>query len=218
MKTGDKVEDYIIDKDGNRAMSPEYIHKQEIEYLKAKGLYSLSSTEAERRKYADILRRTIPWWKPAIIVYKKDISKDIYATLVALIRRNVKTFLNFDITSVTHLCQQYLSGEYHDISDEFDYAKILFVNMNMSDTPHMYNAFCARNIAIERYNKNKLTYLFFQGTMEDLLSSQWSIDEEGVGNKGVNWDAEKHELVDLRRLSNLSKYIKVIDLNERLKK
>ena len=80
MKTGDKVEDYIIDKDGNRVMSPEYIHKQEIEYLKAKGLYSLSSTEDERRKYADILRRAITWGIPALIVYKKAISKDIYAT------------------------------------------------------------------------------------------------------------------------------------------
>lgn len=211
------MDDYILDDNGNRVMSPEYIRKQEVEYLKAKKLDIKKANEKTRLKYANILMKAVSWYDPAIIMYDKDISRDIYAAIIALLNRKLDRFLSYDVTTVSHLCQQYLSGEYHDISDEFDHAQVLFVDMNMSDVPHMYRAYCARNIAEARKAKGKLTYLFFRGKSEDLLSDTWSIDEEGLGNRGLNWDSEKHEMIDFRRLHRLNKYIKVVDLNERLR-
>ena len=210
------MSDYTVDKNGNRVMSPEYIKEQEINYLKAHNLYPLNTTEEERLKYAKILLKTIKWGEPALIYYNKNISKSIYATILALLNRKLGKFISYDVTSVNHLCHQYLSGEYHDLSEEFDYAHVLFVNANISDTPHMYNAYCLRNIATERMSKGKLTFIFFQGKLEDLVSDVWSIDEEGLGSKGVSYN-DKSELVDRRKLSPITKYIKCIDLNERLK-
>ena len=141
--------------------------------------------------------------EPNIILYKGDIHKTVFCAIKLLLNHFQYTSR---VVDSTYLRQQYLSGDYVDLSKEFEYCKVLFITANYTDIPHMYNPFCIKQVCDARRLQGLKTFVFFRGTMEDLKSNRWMLDVDGVGSN-----------VQGRRLEPLTNYISYLDLNTSFK-
>lgn len=165
---------YVVE-NGRRILDKESKVKMQKQYLEAGGLYPFELGKKKISKYGNMIKE-INLSKPYIILRKKDARKSIFAILLLLINKKESKYVYYKITTSTHLKQSYLSGEYHDISDEFDNYNVLFVDINVSDIPHYYNSHVLRFIADLRYKKGLYTFFYFNGTMSDLTSGTWLLN------------------------------------------
>lgn len=206
---------YVVDKDGNRVLDDKSKQDRMVSILKAGGLYPTELSTDSLSKVCYKLEKIIDVDIPTIIVSNVDIHKAVFSALLLLIHKfgkYKKDYMNFKVISNSYVTQQYLSGEYHDVSMEFDNYPILFVKVGFDDFPHMYNAHCLKNLSNARKEKGMYTFFFYVGKKEEFID-RYKVDELGGGRKEVIVDYNKKTTIDNRVLTPISKYIKVVNLN-----
>lgn len=188
--------DYVI-KNGERTFGHERNVERGKYFLTQGGIYP---TELMGVDFMNVFRKIskLNLNEPIIISHKIDIHKTVFSCIVTILN----CYMNYKVVDSTYLRQQYLSGEYVDISQEFDSYKVLFITANITDIPHIYNSHCIKMVCDSRRLKGKNTYVFFCGTKEDLFSNRWKLDIE---SRGIN---EQN-----RVLEPLTNYISYFDLN-----
>jgi hypothetical protein len=184
--------DYITDKDGNRILSPEAQKQRTINYLQQ--LYPMEWSDKPKKIdwLVNYIKSECNLDEPTMFICNDDIHKTVFASILKLFG----VFYHWSETHIDHGTQNFLDGEFHDVSSEYDGSYILFVNMNFGETKNMLHPQIARNYAINRKMRGLKTFFFFWGTRQQLDMPKWIDDETG---------------------DHLSKYIKIIDLNKKIK-
>lgn len=190
------IYEYTI-KDGQRKMTTEASRERSFAYLGELADFELRNEPKKMLKLTEVIYKNINYDEPTVFIWNKDYAKSVFAAIDVLINRKDKTYYSKKVSDVSHSMQSYLSGEYHDASEEYDMYSILYMVMNKTEIKNYLNPQVVRNIATARKMRKKRTFFFFLGTKADFNSSKWQIDEMGDG----------------MITTSLSSYLKVVDLN-----
>ena len=198
---------YVIN-NGKRELDHNSKVQRQIEYL-SPSLYPLGVKSETVLKLGQLLRKKMEasnlgtLTQPFIVVCKNNIHKAIFALLLLMVNnKEVGKFVRYKVIDIEDARQDYLK-------DSMDYsdADVLFVKLNYSEIPHMYNAYCIRNLAQLRLEQGKYTFFYFWGTKSQLESNKWKLDEQGDGASNAN-----------RILTPITHYVSYIDLNKDIEK
>lgn len=201
---------YIVNSEGKRELDNESKVRMQIEYLSLHDLYPFSMSKSSVSSLGFILKDNIKNIKePYIIMCSKDYSREVFSNILMYINHieGSSSYVSYDVKDVSYLVQQYLSGEFHDLSLEFISTKVLFIRMYNTEIPHMYNSYSILNLARGRSSRGQYTFFFFEGTKSDLAQDKWKIDVNGDGKMSSG----------TRLLEPITNYINVIDLNKEMK-
>ena len=186
---------YELDKDGNRVMSDES-QKQRILSL-FRGLYPFEVDGVSMRRLGQLFVSKVNFNKPTMIVSSLDIPKSVFGSILRVLYEGKwKKFISWSSTIIDHLTDCYVNID-TDIAKEFSMYDVLFVEVNVGETKNYLHPHLIRKLSMSRKSNNKMTFFFFHGTVEQLKSKKWMIDEYNDGTE----------------LSSLSNYINIIDLN-----
>ena len=188
--------DYEI-RNGERVMTKESSRERQLNYLGCLWPTELANTPKKQRMLTEVLYKNINVEEPTIIIWNELNPKAVFASIAVLINRKYERYYSWTLSEVSHSTQAHLSGEFHDVSQEYEMYHILFMTMNMTEVKNYLNAHMVKNIVNARKMNNQKTFFFFHGTAAELHSKKWQIDEFG----------------DETTYTPLTKYVKVIDLN-----
>ena len=204
--------DYVINKQGKRELSQEAQVQRLISYLQSKGLYPFEEEAANNIPALSInLKKNTDFDKLcAIYIYKNDMHRAVFASLINIISRSVAKQTSCEVIDIQTVLQTYIKDNEIPLYLNVD---ILCVMLNTTDYPHMYTAYSIRNLALARKEKGLFTFFYFIGTKNELdTRSKWMLDENGDGQKSVIW-TDDGKNIDPRNLIKLSKFIQYVDLN-----
>lgn len=216
---------YTINENGKREFDNKTQQNMTLEYLKQGGLYPFEYdiSSKDLQVLSDkIAKNTDFKQKCAIFIYKYDIHRIVFSSLMRIIHGSLPNrWITYRTINIQELVDIYIGDE--RAIPLYENTDVVFVTMNIADNPHMYASYCARNLALSRKEKGKLTFFYFKGTKNDIDTlSRWKIDINGDGQKSIARivDEEKKDvtIVDPRNLVKLSEFIQYVDLNSLNKK
>ena len=208
---------YIVNEQGKRELDKESQLKVMFDYLQSIGLYPFEDeTEGNLKALSKNLCNNTNFKELcAIYIYKYDIHRAVFASLLHILSIATKRRVSCKVIDIQSVLQTYMK----DSEVPLDlYTDVLCVMLNTTDFPHMYTAYCIRNLALSRKEKRKFTFFYFIGTKNEIdTRSKWMLDENGDGQKSVIW-TDDGKNIDPRNLVKLSKFIQYVDLNALSKK
>lgn len=193
-----------INNNGKRVLDHDSRVQRQQKYLEQGGLYPFVIDPKSINGFGEILKKKMKSLnEPYVLVCKNDYHKEIFALLLLMIcNSKPEKYFYYKVIGIDEVTQNHLDGEFHDSSEAYESFDILFVKLNYTDFPHMYNAYCIRNLAQSRKEKGKYTFFFFWGNASEFLSDKWKLRDDVRAN------------VENTTLLPLTKYISYIDLNK----
>lgn len=202
---------YIVNEQGKRELDTESQLQVMYEYLQSVNLYPFEIPDKGVKALSKNLFNNTDFKQLcAIYIYKDDIHKAVFASLLQTLSKATNRSISCKVIDIQSVLQTYMK----DSEMPLDlYTDVLFVMLNATDFPHMYTAYCVRNLALARKEKGKFTFFYFIGTKNEIdTKSKWMLDENGDGQKSVIWTNDGTN-IDPRNLIKLSKFIQYVDLN-----
>lgn len=200
---------YIVNEDGKREMDTNSKRQITLDYLKSLGLYPFDLNNKSILTLSRIINKNTHFSNhTSIFIWEKRCFKEVFSVLLSQLSQATKKQLSARVTTLSQITQHYITN---DELDTYPFIDVLFITMNDTDFPHMYNAYCVRNVALSRCAMGKFTYFYFTGTKSDIESDQWKLDKFGDGKRSVIYTEKA--VIDARSLISLQDFIEYVDLN-----